>query len=64
MRRIEIIEEPRNQRPWVAVDSETKKPVIRMQRLETLLRISSGMGWEIVTATAFGRNQAVSSAAA
>jgi len=50
MRRIEIIEEPRNQRPWVAVDSETKKPVIRMQRLETLLRISSGMGWEIVTA--------------
>ena len=52
MRQVEIIEEPRNQRPWVAVDPETKKPVIRMQRLETLLRISSGLGWEVVTAAA------------
>jgi hypothetical protein len=50
MRQIEIIEEPRNQRPWVAVDRETRRPVIRMQRLETLLRISSGLGWEVVTA--------------
>jgi hypothetical protein len=46
-----------------AVDRETKKPVMRMQRLETLLRISSGLGWEVVTATAFGRNGALSSAA-
>jgi hypothetical protein len=51
MRQVEIVEEPRNQRPWVAVDRETKRPVIRTQRLETLLRISSGLGWEIVTAT-------------
>jgi hypothetical protein len=64
MRQIEIIEEPRNQRPWVAVDRETKKPVIRMQRLETLLRIASGLGWEIVTASGFDRGHAVSSAAA
>ena len=64
MRQIEIVEEPRNQRPWVAVDRETRKPVIRMQRLETLLRISSGLGWEIVTASGFDRNRAVSSAAA
>jgi hypothetical protein len=63
MRQIEIIEEPRNQRPWVAVDRDTKKPVMRMQRLETLLRISSGLGWEVVTATAFDRNDALSSAA-
>jgi hypothetical protein len=35
MRQVEILEQPRNQRPWVAVNSETKKPVIRMQRLET-----------------------------
>jgi hypothetical protein len=48
----------------VAVDRETKKPVIRMQRLETLLRISSGLGWEIVTASGFDRGHAVSSAAA
>ncbi len=63
MRQIEIIEETRNQRPWVAIDRDTRKPVIRMQRLETLLRISSGLGWEIVTATAFDRNHALSSAA-
>jgi hypothetical protein len=49
MRQVEIVEEPRNQR-GVAIDCETKRPVIRMQRLETLLRISSGLGWEVVTA--------------
>jgi hypothetical protein len=64
MRQVEIIEEPRNQRPWVAVDRETKKPVIRMQRLETLLRISSGLGWEILTANAVARDRPISSAAA
>jgi hypothetical protein len=63
MRQIEIIEEPRNQRPWVAVDRDTKKPVIRMQRLETLLRISSGLGWEVVTASGFDPHPAASSAA-
>jgi hypothetical protein len=63
MRQVEIIEDPRDQRPWVAVDRETKKPVIRMQRLETLLRISSGLGWEIVTAAATDQYPALSSAA-
>jgi hypothetical protein len=63
MRQVEIIEEPRNHRPGAAVDPETKKPVIRMQRLETLLRISSGLGWEVVTATAFNRNHPSSAAA-
>ena len=64
MRKVEILEEPRNQRPWVAVDSETKKPVIRMQRLETLLRISTGLGWEVLTATAVGRDGPISSTGA
>jgi hypothetical protein len=50
VRQVEIIEQPRNQRPWVAVDCETRMPLMRMQRLETLLRISSGLGWKVVTA--------------
>ena len=64
MRQVEIIEEPRDQRPWVAVDRETRKPVIRMQRLESLLRISTGLGWEVVTATAADRHPPISSSAA
>jgi len=64
MRELKSLKNPAiSVRGWPST-AKTKKPVIRMQRLETLLRISSGMGWEIVTATAFGRNQAVSSAAA
>ena len=48
MRQVAILEEPRNQHPWVAVDRETRRPVLRMQRLETLLRISTSLGWEVV----------------
>ena len=49
MRQVEIIEESRNQRPWVAVDRESRLPVLRMQRLASLLTISRGLGWEVVT---------------
>ena len=48
MRQVEIIEETRNQRPWVAVDTLTRKPVLRMQRLETLLTISRSLGWDVL----------------
>ena len=50
MRQVEIKELPRTQHPWVAIDRETRLPVLRMQRLEALLRISEGLGWEVVTA--------------
>jgi hypothetical protein len=50
MRQVEIKEVPRTQHPWVAIDRETKVPVLRMQRLEALLRISEGLGWEVVMA--------------
>ena len=49
MRRIRIVEEGRVQHPWVAVDAVTREPVLRMQRLETLLTISRSLGWEVVT---------------
>jgi hypothetical protein len=39
----------RNQHPWVAIDATTNKPVLRMQRLETLLTISRSLGWDVVT---------------
>jgi hypothetical protein len=47
MRQVEIIEEARNQRPWVAVDRRSRMPILRMQRLEALLTISRGLGWEV-----------------
>jgi hypothetical protein len=49
MRRVRIVEEGRVQHPWVAVDVVTREPVLRMQRLETLLTISRSLGWEVVT---------------
>ena len=49
MRQVEIIEEARNQHPWVAIDTSTRKPVLRMQRLETLLTISRSLGWDVLT---------------
>ena len=49
MRQVEIVQEARNQRPWVAVDVESRKPLLRMQRLEPLLTISRSLGWEVVT---------------
>jgi hypothetical protein len=60
MRQVEIIEESRNQRPWVAVDRESRLPILRMQRLETLLTISRGLGWEVVTECAPSRKPAIS----
>jgi hypothetical protein len=56
MRQVEIIEEVRNQRPWVAVDAITRKPVLRMQRLETLLTITRSLGWDVLPDTAADRH--------
>ncbi len=49
MRQVEITEEQDSQRPWVAVDRETRRVLLRMDRLEMLLRIADGLGWEIKT---------------
>jgi hypothetical protein len=51
MRQVEIIEVARDQHPWVAVDVNTRKPILRMQRLEALLTISRSLGWEVVRDT-------------
>lgn len=56
MRKVEIIEEKRSQRPWVAIDRESREPVLRMQRLETLLTVSRGLGWEVVTERDYPRS--------
>ena len=64
MRRVEIIEEARDQRPWVAVDASTRQPVLRMQRLETLLTISRSLGWDLVTDTRSDLDSSISVAAA
>ncbi len=52
MRQVEIAVEPKTQRPWLAVDKDTGRILLRMDRLEMLLRISAGLGWEVDTAQA------------
>ncbi len=52
MRQVEITEDPKTQRPWIAVDKETGDVLLRMDRLEMLIRISAGLGWEIEMAEA------------
>jgi hypothetical protein len=64
MRQVEIIEVARDQRPWVAVDAATREPILRMQRLETLLTISRSLGWEVVTDTGSDLQSSTSLAAA
>ena len=64
MRRVEIIEKGRDQRPWEAVHASTRQPVLRMQRLETLLTISRSLRWEVVTDTRSDLNSIISMSAA
>jgi hypothetical protein len=48
VRQVEIIEEARSQRRWVAIDMQTGKPVLRLHDLTLFLNICQGFGWEIV----------------
>ncbi len=49
MRQVAITEDQGSQHPWIAVDKKTGQVLLRMQRLEMLLRISTGLGWKITT---------------
>ena len=58
MRRVEILEEPKSQRCWVARDMKSGQPVMRMHDKELLQKICQGLDWKIVQTAAAGSRSA------
>jgi hypothetical protein len=52
MRKVEIVEDQRSQRCWVAMDAKSGEPVMRMHDKELLRRICQGLEWSIVHTSA------------
>jgi hypothetical protein len=50
MREVAIVDEVRGQRRWVAVDTQTGKPVLRLHDRDLLRSICHNLGWQIVLA--------------
>jgi hypothetical protein len=48
MRRVEIVEEPRAQRCWVALDVKSDEPVMRLHDRDLLERLCNSLEWKIV----------------
>jgi hypothetical protein len=60
MRKVEIVEDPRSQRCWVAMDAKLGEPVMRMHDRELLRRICEGLEWKIVQTAVAGRRSELS----
>ena len=50
MREVEIIEDSSDQRRWVAVDTQTRKPVLRLHEKNLLRNVCQNLGWQIAPA--------------
>jgi hypothetical protein len=48
MRKVEIIDDPKAQRCWIAVDAKTGERVLRMRDRALLERICQSLEWRIV----------------
>jgi hypothetical protein len=48
MRRVEIVEDPRSQRCWVAVDVKSGEAVMRLHDRGLLERLCTGLEWKVV----------------
>jgi hypothetical protein len=48
MRKVEIVDDPRTQRCWVAVDVKSGEPMLRLDDRELLERICRSLDWKIV----------------
>ena len=47
MRTVEIVHDLRNQRPWVAIDRQTGKQLLRFHDRELLVKTCNGLGWRL-----------------
>ena len=52
MRTVEIIHDPEDPRPWVAIDRRTREPVLRLSNRDQLEQICLRFGWRIAAAKA------------
>jgi hypothetical protein len=52
MRTVEIVHDPKDPRPWVAVDRRTREPVLRLFNRDQLEQICLRFGWRIAAAKA------------
>ena len=48
MRKVEIVEDPRSQRCWVAVDVKSGEPVMRLHDRHLLERLCDSLEWRVV----------------
>ena len=48
MRRVEIVEDPRSQRCWVALDIKSGEPVMRLHDRYLLERLCNSLEWKLV----------------
>jgi hypothetical protein len=48
MRKVEIVEDPRSQRCWVAVDVKSDEPVMRLHDRHLLERLCDSLEWMVV----------------
>jgi hypothetical protein len=48
MRKVEIVEDPRSQRCWVAVDVKSGEPVMRLRDRYLLERLCESLEWRVV----------------
>jgi hypothetical protein len=51
-RTVEIVHDPNDPRPWVAVDCRTREPVLRFFNRDQLEQVCLRFGWRIVAAKA------------
>jgi hypothetical protein len=47
MRKVEIVEDPRSQRCWVAVDVKSAEPVMRLHDRHLLERLCKSLEWKV-----------------
>jgi hypothetical protein len=48
MRKVEIVDDPRAQRCWVALDSKSGEPVLRLHDRGLLERICRSLDWKVM----------------
>jgi hypothetical protein len=48
MRKVEILYQRGNRRPWVAVDADTKQELLRLIDYAQLMRLCEGLGWRVL----------------
>jgi hypothetical protein len=50
MRKVEILDDPKAQRCWIAVDTKSREPMLRLNDRDLLERICRSLEWKIAQA--------------